>query len=841
MAGDLFGENQDDALQFNWKDSTYRFTEPVRYFKSNDPYYWEVDNIPVKQLEENILWLKDQLATFEVSGIHREHFSELKPYAAGGTSVKIKPGKFLGRVNDAYQKGIVTLQKTAFESLDNGDRRLQFGLSTTVLKSIAGDILDFPLYNNGLFENLQHHDVGRFGSPSLAFRSLLPDDNIINYLPKNRLAKFRQGFTSNNISERLNQQAVEFTRRWGGVVRTSLVNVPEDLEIDVPLFSSKDYANHTDTTPSVRFDLLFIYTHPVDAPSTAIVRPDGDGPTIITKPRLGIVKGAGVVNLLGRGAYTGYDSAEDANFFDSAEFSQDLANESSYFDHESSIDGSSGKYQIMSTMSDQLQQSTGLKGFYGNFPSPDDLMNLTPLLQEDIENSNLALLGQSVLPVAYIVVKKGATQITNNDIIDIRPFFRTAELSYNERAGIAGAFPPLSFANPAVGKTEMLEAITKAVTHVKDYVNEVAGVGEDNTDVDGSGTIINTNVGFPISTGTILGGLKYGVEGALVGNDMRNGNQPTSDNYVRDLLINKHGYVGLEGTEYLPLHAGWEIAPWCTDPETGGGVPGTMRNDRIWQSYGRTYRHIADTGNPLVDAYVDLITAAPVNGAFTNGLQNIGNGAHRQTGFARTNFLRKTITLTNVPASVVDYAVKARFSNCTIISPFRRAAQSDNIDPHSRYNNDYRDDFNYTQGDIVVEKGPFGGGEITFTIFVLLPSFGTVGYSDALPLLCPGVNNNDRANTRGSSVAVYTKSESEKLITHSGSNVPYRYGNFTTTTTANTSTTTLTNYQDYDDAGRTIKTAPRPWIVTYPTVEFEVTGYTSTGSYMYTPATQVFN
>ena len=42
-------------------DSVFRFTDPLRYFKANDPYYFEVDNIPLKQLQENCLWLKDQL------------------------------------------------------------------------------------------------------------------------------------------------------------------------------------------------------------------------------------------------------------------------------------------------------------------------------------------------------------------------------------------------------------------------------------------------------------------------------------------------------------------------------------------------------------------------------------------------------------------------------------------------------------------------------------------------------------------------------------------------------------------------------------------------------------
>ena len=47
--------------KFTFSDSQFKFTEPVRYFKANDPYYYEVDNIPLKQLQENCLWLRDQL------------------------------------------------------------------------------------------------------------------------------------------------------------------------------------------------------------------------------------------------------------------------------------------------------------------------------------------------------------------------------------------------------------------------------------------------------------------------------------------------------------------------------------------------------------------------------------------------------------------------------------------------------------------------------------------------------------------------------------------------------------------------------------------------------------
>ena len=53
--------------EINYYDSNYNYISPVRHFKSNDPYYYEVDNIPIKQLEESKNFLKDQ-----VDGILRD-------------------------------------------------------------------------------------------------------------------------------------------------------------------------------------------------------------------------------------------------------------------------------------------------------------------------------------------------------------------------------------------------------------------------------------------------------------------------------------------------------------------------------------------------------------------------------------------------------------------------------------------------------------------------------------------------------------------------------------------------------------------------------------------------
>jgi len=34
-------------------NSSHKFIDPPRYFKENDPYWWQMDNIPLKQIQEN--------------------------------------------------------------------------------------------------------------------------------------------------------------------------------------------------------------------------------------------------------------------------------------------------------------------------------------------------------------------------------------------------------------------------------------------------------------------------------------------------------------------------------------------------------------------------------------------------------------------------------------------------------------------------------------------------------------------------------------------------------------------------------------------------------------------
>jgi hypothetical protein len=864
MAGDLFGQNQAESLKIDWKDSQYRFTEPVRYFKSNDPYYWEVDNIPVKQLEENILWLKDQLASFEISGVSRQHLAELKPHAVGGRTVRINPGKFMGRVNDAYQKGISSLLKTTFATIaDETDvatnRIANFGTSLGVLKSIAGDVINNPIYNNGLYETVQHHEVNPYGGNSLEWAGYLPPitqdfSNQMLAIPKNKLSRWRQSFTSATNIETLTQKATEFARRWGGIARTALVNVTNQIGIDIPPFSDSDFANHTESSPAVRFDLLFLYTHPVDSPSTAITKPSGTGPTVITAPRLGIVKGAGVVNLLGQGAFNGYDSENDPDFFDSIQFTQSLNDATAFFNQGFSIDTSSDEYQMMTTISDQYQENTSINGYFGNFPSPDDLMNLTPLLQEDLESDSPLLIGQTVLPLAYIIVKKGASQITNEDIIDIRPFMRTAELSYNERSGIAGAFPPLSLANPAVGKEELNTAIVKTTNYLKQYVESIVLQSTEDEEI--------IELGAPIAKGQILGGTRYGVEGALLYISARDGDAIISnDNEALGVLRDRWGYKGLD-SEYVPLYPGWDVAPWSQSNFTTGTTPGQLRNDCIHDivQVGPS-PEISDLNYQTQEVFLNTIAdpdmgksyytnKAALNAdevSFTDSSQNISTyfgwvyrsyglqyntqtydfddyyagsqyeaerDAWINTALSRFSFVKKTITV-NVPANVVDYTVNAEFNNCFMLSPDLPKTLPIMKPGYG--------------GQIFVEKGAIVGGEAKFTIFVAIPNNGL----HSGQILAPGVDEQVRSD-KNPYAHVGVMSTTNVKQTNIGDEYQDRTKMAVTEPNADGTSYIIRKNKTYDSENLPSATGSPVIVVTYPTVNFEVIGYQNVGQTFWT-------
>jgi hypothetical protein len=506
-------------------ESQYRFTDPIRYFKANDPIYFEVDNIPLKQLQENDLWIKDQLAKLEytqtiVSNIYtstitnntnnapgtitRDNFDELKPYVNGtDNKVKVRPGRFTARINDAardlpklqymaraafpyssesnplnYQDIFLTLSHpllySVYEKVKNAvgaDSLAMNGLGERVFTRMIRDnslisnfaigVTDTPRYN------LPNGEDGAY--PNVTGRQPVFDSNAVK-------AVVDSWFNPDNggNSSRVGAES-EWIKNWRGVARTAIVDIPQELEIEIPRFNPDDfyYINEANNRVRIngatqRVDLVFIWAKPIDASSTTTLSfPDnGDVPKKIYKAELGIVKGAGV----------------GINFNIIPNASNDPKADTPRLQDED------GNALIIPAVGDEYNTSLGFSGLNirGSFPSPDDLMNISPTLAEFAYNDNEAALadfnttglngneailnsqslyfvGQSILPIAYVVVKNNAQLnanqvqiITPSNLVDIRPFFRTTELAYNERAGLAAAVPQVSLANPVASENFVL-------------------------------------------------------------------------------------------------------------------------------------------------------------------------------------------------------------------------------------------------------------------------------------------------------------------------------------------------------------------------------------------------
>lgn len=594
-------------------ESNYRFNDPIRYFTSNDPYYWEIDNIPLKQLMENDLWLKDQLEAgikITIDEIDRSGFSELKPYTLGVDSrVRVKPGRFSARINDPMVDfRLQEIYRVAGEVFHEDQAWRMATMSTS---SLAGNLSSLTAVNdpnnatfmNGLYErafalevfntfmppNLQSSQSRRTNAPGatsinvpgestnsmvLGRGSVSTGGNMVRldasagqYIQYLDSRGYRTGDISNpdyiHFSKTIEANFIKF---WRGVTRTAIVDVPEELTIEIPEFNVNDFdyideqgLRQQRLDAEVRIDLLFIYSKPVD---TSYVRVRDSSRANLTTPvrsrtinkaELGLVKGAGVI-LQKNSTMNGYDSSGAASNLGT---------------------------KIFANVADSLNTSAGFtrEQIYGSFPSPDDLMNMTPLLAEQLEAENHLLVGQSILPVAYVIVRK-PTGVSNDvivaqeDIVDIRPFFRTTELSYNERAGIAAANPPLSIANPVVSRLELKQNNKKIKIYVDDAIANLPSPGGGGGG--GGGTTFNNP--RIVGTGYILGGLKYGPEATILS---FSGNRNSDIDLKKSKLIEEFGYPEFARESLITILPNWDQADWTLR----AGVAPTYAHDYIDVAY----------------------------------------------------------------------------------------------------------------------------------------------------------------------------------------------------------------------------------------------------------------
>tara|TARA_R100000951_G_scaffold80619_1_gene68418 strand:- start:3079 stop:5574 length:2496 start_codon:yes stop_codon:yes gene_type:complete len=672
-----------------YQESNYRFSDPVRLFKANDPYYFEVDNIPLKQLQENCLWLKDQVRkdTNKLLGVKRSDIDELRPYSTGSDRlVRVKPGRYTARINDASNRTpLAYLRKVMGEALGDVDAWSALtpnqgsdpknAVLEAALLSFQEAVSETALGMNGLVERAFTRplvDVDRLIdvdgadiAPSTSWLSYGGyDENIPGggaalspfiiteaiawarsqnseigsfVLPTYEITNPNNGFAKIPLTESY------FIKAWRGVSRLAVVDVDDELTIQVPNFDAEDfyYTDSAGTRTEVtnvqqRVDLVFIYSKSVDTSSATIMR--SGAKETITKPTLGIVKGAGI-----RATF------EEKN--------SDLAAGYKVPSNDS----------ILASPSDQLNVDMGFTStssndiavsVRGSFPAPDDLMNLAPLLSEKLEDSAYELIGQSILPVAYVFVQGGSQVVLSTDVIDIRPLFRTAELAYNERAGIGAAFPQLSLANPAVGKGQLDLEIRRVYDSLENRINTVAS----QTD---TATQMNT-----LAAGYVFGGWNFGPEGALYDyykSSFGQNENPDDDSeeYIKQYIRGKYG-IGNTGVNItVPSYPDWDLAQWCIEQPIED--KGLFPNDYVNTFFSLTSTSAEDP-TIAVGSFSDGINSDGTSIAGNDPPSRLKNFSNTKTrtsdGESLVNFhyISKKIKFQR-PAWLADYAVDTSLIN----------------------------------------------------------------------------------------------------------------------------------------------------------------------------------
>lgn len=738
-------------------DTQYSFINPVRHFKANDPYYYEVDNIPIKQLEENTNFLKDQvdgLLTREEDNqeieIGRSGFSELKPFATGQDRiVYVKPGRYTARINNAYD--ITPLQvieqiegfnnTTASADINTWQVETNRGNYVSgILEEFNKSLTGIPLNMNGLSErtfvfpiddedgtsNNGLLDVTSIDNYTDLDSSLAPDDrplwpNVIGAILKHTTADTTRDLSllkgiftaAGSVGNQQGRIESEFIKRWRGAIRTAVVDVPSQLSIQIPEFDEDDFyiINENGNVESIganqRIDLLFIYSKAVDEESTTISKFTGGSPDVLPSATLGILKGAG----LGVSRQLAPDNTNPSDKVDLT-----LNGVPIMLAHPGDEGGNNGFTTSAGTIK-------------GSFPSPDDLLNLAPVLSENLETTAWPLIGQTILPIAYILVEKPsvgvAEVIRTSDIMDIRPFFRTTELAYNERAGIAAATPQISIANPVVSEAHLEKVRSEIYTDLFTRINNVQGGGGGSTSGGGPPPSQSTNI---IAAGMVLGGFNYGPEGALARQRNALGNSPAD---LKNAVELEFGFA----QNRIPLGPEWDRARWYN-------IAG-FNDDQPLDSINIADSQLSRHGNDLARQLPPYNGIDP--GAFSLGVQNFngnmgsmgfakgfrnqharatpggtyGNGDQQVYNTAKMNamyFVSKKIFLNNNPYD--DYHVNVNYLNCIPVTTGFGQAKS---------NFDYSHGIAQPAGIFVIKNAKYFIINVAFNSDALFPDYRPIG------------------------------------------------------------------------------------------------------------------
>jgi len=364
-----------------------RINEDIRFYLPADPYYYQVDNLPLQDLLNNDVRLQDQideLTADTTATVNRKGFTELQPFIDGAIpgTVSVRAGNFIGRVQRTSGGGAGgtsggTLPGATVDGNGNG---LQEQLSPPT------DADGYRVSNNA--ETYADKYVGR--------------NSVFNFFGGNiAIDSFDFGAFTNQLS----------TGNTPPLGRIDLIGI---------------------TTVNGAMDDPFLPGNPTGSGQVV-----GDG-----YPKLAVVKGAGITQendgvrevVIGEKYITLGIPQEDIN-----DYGRDL------------------------------QGNVVPNPTFGTVPSPDDVVNAcfsnqevaTNLYELAANNENASFF----LPLAYVYVPQSyvaGNPLSPNNLKDIRPFFRTAELSVQERQALASSQNP-SYRNAVITQSKLNDTFSTEI------------------------------------------------------------------------------------------------------------------------------------------------------------------------------------------------------------------------------------------------------------------------------------------------------------------------------------------------------------------------------------------
>ena len=368
-----------------------RISEDIRFYLPSDPYYYKVDNLPLQDLLKNDKRLQTQIDELQQADVgvtvNRNGILELKPFINNAIpgTISVNPGNFIGRVQRS----------------SNGN-----GVPGSTLESV---------YNG----------TEGIGNPPTMQD---PDGGTGDW-------KYNTGNPPNN------QPAPGESRSPGySVGRTAVFNFPGG-NISIDGFNTGDFQSvqldDVTDAPAGRIDVVGITTVN-GAQDDPFIPGNADELNVAIgngQCKLAVVKGAGLISTnLNR--EVGITIGE--------------------------------RYQTIGQPDEEINTTAKNPDGtltndprVGTYPMPDDVVNICFSrndIRESMEEGALLDWAQRnrnasfFLPIAYVFVNDTYTPnnpIPQNWLYDIRPFFRTAELTLNERQSLAASVNP-SVTNPVV-------------------------------------------------------------------------------------------------------------------------------------------------------------------------------------------------------------------------------------------------------------------------------------------------------------------------------------------------------------------------------------------------------